>query len=216
MLLVCIAIYYYLLYRNKIEKSTAIYKSETRISKKLHDELANEIYQTITMVESKNLANKENKEQLLNNLDIIYSQTRNISYQNRIINTDETFAEFLKEMISTYNSSAIQIIVKDLNLINWNSISAAQKITVYRVIQELLVNMKKHSHSSFVIISFTSLAKEIKIEYCDNGIGINPEKISAKNGLKNAENRLKSIKGSLAYSSILDKGFKASIKFPTT
>ncbi|WP_432221017.1 tetratricopeptide repeat-containing sensor histidine kinase [Flavobacterium sp. TMP13] len=215
-LIISIVIYYYLLYRSKIEKSKAIYKSETRISKKLHDELANEIYQTITMVESKNLAYKENKEELLNNLDIIYSQIRNISYQNRIINTDETFAEFLKQMINTYNSSAIQIIMKDLNVINWNNISAAQKITVYRVLQELLVNMKKHSQSSFVVISFTSLATEIQIDYSDNGIGINPEKISSKNGLKNAENRLKSIKGSLSYSSILDKGFKASITFPTT
>jgi tetratricopeptide (TPR) repeat protein len=63
-----VVLYFYLTMRGNREKIEATYKSETRIAKKLHDELANDIYHTMAFAENKNLSLVENKEQLLINL----------------------------------------------------------------------------------------------------------------------------------------------------
>lgn len=205
-------LYYYLTTKGKREKTAAIYESETRLSKKLHDELANDVYHTIVLAETKDLSSPENKEILLSNLDTIYSGTRNISRQNSTIDTGENFESELKEMLSSYNGNNVNVIIKDNNDINWSKIESEKKIAIYRVLQELLVNMKKHSQCTFVIIGFEKKDKQIEIQYSDNGIGFD-KKLNLKNGLKNVENRINSIKGTITFESEPDKGLKVKISF---
>jgi signal transduction histidine kinase len=206
-------LYYYLTTKGRREKTAAVYESETRISKKLHDELANEVYHTIVLAETKDLSSSENKEILLSNLDTIYSGTRNISRQNSTIDTGENFKDELKEMLSSYNGNEVSVIIKDNNDINWSKIQSEKKIAVYRVLQELLVNMKKHSQCSFVVIGFEENDKQVQIQYSDNGIGFSG-KMNLRNGLKNAENRILNIKGTLTFESEPNKGLKVKITFP--
>ncbi|MDR7373002.1 tetratricopeptide repeat protein [Flavobacterium aquidurense] len=209
-----LVIYFYLTSRGTKEKIEATYESETRISKKLHDELANDIYHTMAFAENKNLSLPENKEHLLNNLDAIYSRTRDISKENSPILTDENYVFYLKEMISQFNTPNINIIINDLDSILWNNIERNKKITVYRILQELLVNMKKHSNASLVAISFKTTNKNIIITYADNGKGLNLNNTTFKNGLNNVENRILNIKGEIDIDSTIGKGFKVFIKFP--
>jgi len=209
-----IVLYLYLTSRGKKEKIEATYKSETRIAKKLHDELANDIYHTMAFVENKNLALTENKEQLLNNLDIIYSRTRDISKENCAIITNENYVLGLKEMILEFNTSNTSIILNDLETISWNTLDRSKKTTVYRVLQELLVNMKKHSNANLAVINFKETDKNIIINYSDNGNGADLTQLSFKNGLHNVENRIQSIKGNVEIDSHPGKGFKILLKIP--
>ncbi|MDN3674386.1 hypothetical protein QWY99_15155 [Flavobacterium branchiarum] len=206
-------LYYYLTTKGRREKTAAIYESEIRISKKLHDELANDVYHTIVLAETKDLSTSENKEILLSNLDTIYSGTRNISRQNSTIDTGENFENELKEILSSYNGNETNVIINNSNAINWSKIQAEKKIALYRVLQELLVNMKKHSRCTFVVIGFEENEKHIQIQYSDNGIGFS-EKMNLRNGLKNAENRIHNIKGTLTFESEPNKGLKVKISFP--
>ncbi|CAM3699198.1 tetratricopeptide repeat-containing sensor histidine kinase [Flavobacterium chungbukense] len=207
-------LYYYLTSKANREKIEAAYNSETRISKKLHDELANDIYHTMAFVENKNLSVAENKEQLLNNLDAIYSRTRDISKESCTIITDQNYISSLKEMISGFSTLNINLILNGLDSISWDKVNKHKKITIYRVLQELLVNMRKYSEASLVGISFKQTEKNILINYTDNGKGINTEKIIFKNGLYNVEHRIHKIKGSLDITSSPNEGFKVFIKLP--
>ena len=81
------------------------------------------------------------------------------------------------------------------------------------MLQELLIKMKKHSQSSLVVIGFESKNKHYEINYSDNGVGIN-KTAKFKNGLQNAENRIKTINGTFTFEKKLKKGFKAKIVFP--
>jgi len=209
-----IALYVYLTSRGKKEKIEATYNSETRIAKKLHDELANDIYHTMAFVENKNLAITENKEQLLNNLDVIYSRTTDISKGKCSIITDENYVLTLQEMISGFNTTNASIILNDLETISWNSLDRTKKTTVYRVLQELLVNMKKHSDATLVEINFKKIEKNIIVNYRDNGKGADLTKLSFKNGLHNVENRIHSIKGKIEIDSDPGKGFKVFLEIP--
>ncbi|WP_289662622.1 tetratricopeptide repeat-containing sensor histidine kinase [Flavobacterium panacagri] len=206
-------LYYYLTSKANREKIEATYDSETRISKKLHDELANDIYHTMAFAENKNLSQTENKQQLLNHLDAIYSRTKDISKENPAITT-ENYITSLKEMLSGFSTLHINLILTGLDTIDWSEVDQNKKSTVYRVLQELLVNMRKYSEASLVGISFTKDQKNILINYADNGKGIDTDKIIFKNGLYNVKNRIHKIKGQINISSSPNQGFKVSFKFP--
>ena len=200
--------------KSKREKIRISYNTETRISKKLHDELANDLYQTMTFAETQDLSTENNKETLLNDLDSIYSRTRNISRENSSIDIGPNFVPNLKEMMSNYSNDAVNILVNGLDVLQNTALETNKKITIYRTLQELLVNMKKHSQCSLVVITFKNIDKKIQIEYTDNGIGVSQEKINLKNGLLNVETRVKAVDGTLTFDNALQKGFKVNITFP--
>ncbi len=207
-------IYYYLIQKNKKEKIQTAYNTEIRIAKKLHDELANEIFQTINFAETQDLSSPEISGKLLENLDSIYSTTRNISKENNQIETGEQFENDLKEMITSFGSKTVNIIINNLEEINWKKTSKLKKIAIYRVIQELLVNMKKHSQSNLVLISFKTQENNLLLNYYDNGKGIDFKQTKKKSGLYNIENRIEAINGTITFDSNQNKGVKTSIVIP--
>ncbi|MCI4442915.1 MAG: hypothetical protein JHC39_05350 [Lentimicrobium sp.] len=209
-----IFLYYYLKAINKKEKIQTSYDTETRIAKKLHDELANDVYHTMAFAETQDLSSSQNKEILLTNLDAIYSRTRNISKENSTIDTGLQFVAGLKEMMSSFNTAAVTILINGMDSINWNALETNKKIIVYRVLQELLINMKKHSQCSLVVIAFKKNENKLQIDYSDNGLGAASDKINSRNGLQNVENRIMAIKGTITFDTKPGKGFKSSFTIP--
>ncbi|MCD0466536.1 ATP-binding protein [Flavobacterium sp. ENC] len=209
-----IILYFYLKSRANREKIKATYHSETRISKKLHDELANDVYHAMVFAENTDLSTPGNKKQLLDNLNTIYSRSGDISKEKCPINTDKDYLISLKQMISGFHTPKSKLLLNGLDAIRWNEIEKIQKINIYRTVQELLVNMKKHSKATLVILTFKENNNNISIDYTDNGQGIDLKKIVVKNGLYNVENRISAAKGSIAIESNPEKGFKVFIKFP--
>lgn len=211
-ILIAILIRYYKNKNRAIEFKTS-YNTETRIAKKIHDELANDVFHVIAFAESQSLSAESTKENLLQKLDDIYGRVRGISRENNKIDTGTDFIKSLKDMLSTYNTSERNIMVTNLESINWEIIDDIKKITISRVLQELMVNMKKHSQANLVVIKFESDQKSIIINYTDNGKGAEKSKI-AKNGLQNMENRIQALKGTIDFETEPDKGFRAKIAIP--
>ncbi|MDR7373003.1 tetratricopeptide repeat protein [Flavobacterium aquidurense] len=207
-------LYFYLIAKGEKEKNDAILKSEMRISKKLHDELTHDVFETIAFIKTNDLEKNENKEKFLNKLDTIYFKTRNISKENSNIDTDENYPLAVKEMISGFKTSNINILLNGFDTIRWNEIDKNKKIILYRVLQELFVNMKKHSEASLISVSFKIKDRNMTVIYIDNGLGIKNNILILKNGLQNVESRIKTINGTIIFGNNLQKGFKASFTFP--
>ncbi|MFH7011478.1 ATP-binding protein [Flavobacterium sp. FlaQc-52] len=203
----------YYLNKHRIEKIQTSYDTEKRISKKIHDELANDVFHAITFAETQPLATANTKENLLQKLDDIYARVRGISRENNDIDTGANYSVTLKEMLSTYNSSTTNVIVNNIEKINWEAVDEIKKVTIYRVLQELMVNMKKHSQAPVVMVKFDSNAKALLIDYVDKGKGCTKEKI-IKNGLQNMENRILTIKGTIIFDTEPDNGFRVKISTP--
>jgi organic radical activating enzyme len=108
---------------------------------------------------------------------------------------------------------AEHVILKNFDDLNWSKTKSITKITIYRILQELLVNMKKHSQSTIVVIGFETKKKTSEINYSDNGIGT-AKMLKLKNGLKNMEYRIKNINGIITFESEFQKGFRVKIIFP--
>ncbi|WP_431471852.1 tetratricopeptide repeat protein [Nonlabens sp. SCSIO 43208] len=202
--LASLSLYFILKYKHKKEKLQEVYNTETRISRKIHDEVANDVYHVMTQLQT---GTKDNKD-LLDNLENIYYRTRDISKQNSIINFNIPYNELLTDLFLSYQNDQVNIITKGLQHISWERLNNPQKTALYRVLQELLTNMKKHSHASIVVLNFEEKGKSLSIIYKDNGVGSTVIKGS---GLHNTENRMHSINGTITFESQIDKGFKATI-----
>ncbi|MFH7017606.1 ATP-binding protein [Flavobacterium sp. FlaQc-47] len=211
-ILIAILIRYYRNKNRAIEFRTS-YNTETRIAKKIHDELANDVYHVIAFAESQPLSMESTKENLLQKLDDIYGRVRGISRENNKIETGIDFTNSVKEMLSAFNTSERNIMTTNLESIDWEIIDDIKKITISRVLQELMVNMKKHSGANLVIIKFESDQKSILINYTDNGKGSEKTKM-VKNGLQNMESRIQAVKGTIDFDTEPEKGFKVKISVP--
>jgi len=199
--------------RNRIEKIKIAYNTETRIAKDIHDELANDVFNAITFTQTQSLERENKKEILVQKLDDIYGRVRGISRENNDIHTGVNYLNNLKEILSTYNTDNTNVIISNIEKVNWDDIEEIKKVAIYRVLQELMVNMKKHSEASVVVIKFDISSQKIFIDYTDNGKGCEKNKI-IKNGLQNMENRILATKGTITFDTEPDKGFKVKITMP--
>lgn len=202
---------YYLNQKRENERQKTIYETEVQISQKLHDELANDLFSTITLVESMQFSDPALKDKLTHNLDYIYSQTRNISRENSRVNT-ENYLEEIHTMLAAYQSPMVTVINKGLDTIPWHKIANKNKIVIYRVLMELMTNMKKYSNCNLVVIKFAIENKILKVDYIDNGSTDPTLKLANKNGLTNIESRIKGVSGKIKFD--VTKGFKAFIQIP--
>lgn len=189
---------------NKRKVLQQIYQTETRISKKVHDEVANDVYHLMNKIQLKSLED----DSLLDDLEDIYKKTRDISKEHGELTIYEDFTEQLTDLIQSYEHKGTVITIQNISKINWKTSSDIKKTALYRVLQELMTNMRKHSQSTFVLLSFEQNKNYIQIKYRDNGLGCS---LKNKNGLLNAENRMKAINGSITFDTNPQNGFKATI-----
>lgn len=202
--IILIGYYFFQKTLNKKKTLQQVYETETRISKKVHDEVANDVYHLMNKIQLESADN----EMLLDDLESIYLKTRDISKENSELILRENFMDQLSELLQSYQQPGTVITIQNISKINWRSISDVKKTSLYRVLQELMTNMKKHSKASHVLISFDQTKSKIKVKYRDNGIG---GLLKNKNGLLNVENRIKAINGSIIFDTEPGKGFKATI-----
>ncbi|MBT0607890.1 tetratricopeptide repeat-containing sensor histidine kinase [Aequorivita echinoideorum] len=207
--LVAIIIFKRLHERHKREKRKQIRQTEARISKKIHDELANGIYQVMDQVQM-----EPSQKAISNQLYKLYSLARDLSRNYAPIDTSAAYPQTLEEMLTQHTGATAKLILAGLHEISWGKFSAFQKETLYRVLQELMVNMKKHSAASLVAIRFEMLPKALVVHYSDNGKGVDFSQTKKGLGLAHVENRMENIKGQVTFGSKPGEGFLARLEIP--
>jgi signal transduction histidine kinase len=203
-LLLLIASYFIYKVKYKKGKIEQIYKTETRIAQKVHDEVANDVYHVMTKIQADATSNNE----VLDDLENIYSKTRDISKENSALEVHHNFETLLNDLLVSYKTDHINVITRNLNKIYWSKISDNKKTAIYRVLQELMTNMKKHSRADFVVLAFKQTYNKVEIEYNDNGVGC---EIKKQNGLQNVENRINTLAGKITFTSQNNHGFNVKI-----
>jgi hypothetical protein len=193
------------------EKILEVKNTELKYSKKVHDKVANRIYQVMSEVENKPTLDRNH---LLNKLEDVYEISRDISYENLQEKDDNNFDEELGEMISSYSADEVDLFIIGNDADLWKDLSKDAKSEVFLIVQELLTNMRKHSKASRVVLNFSELNKNIMIKYSDNGVGVSDFK--PNNGLNNTGNRISNLNGELIFETENTQGFKVRINFPKT
>ena len=189
---------------HKRQRLKEVYATQSSISRKIHDEVANDMYELMTVLENDSKINNVQ----VNKFNDIYQKTRDISKEYTVISFDDSFVEHINELTSSFQNSETNIITKGLSRMNWDKVSIINRTTIFKTIQELLINMKKHSNASLVLLIFEKENRNLHVSYSDNGIG---SKLKKGNGIQNTENRIQAINGIITFETNLNKGFKAKI-----
>lgn len=205
-----VSLYFVLKQRHKKERLQEVYNTEKRIAQEIHDSLSNDVFSLMTKVQNE----KTDTEEFLGNLEHIYKTSRQISHDNSEIQTGTAFESELKNLINTYHGRGITVVTKGMNDIDWSLLSEHKCIALHRTINEILVNMRKHSQASLVSFTFEQDKGTLLITYTDNGVGIDPQKPKGI-GLKNTVSRMNAIGSVFKFvPKSFGPGVKAEIAIP--
>jgi hypothetical protein len=209
---------YVIYYKEKKEKlaldaEKAIRDSQLKTSKKVHDVVANGLYRLLSAIEN---SVEIDQEKLLDDIEILYEQSRDISYeQNPLEEISTHYPVLINNLLSSFASVKTKILISGNSSKNWEQVSTRQRLEVLQMLQELMVNMKKHSEASHVALKFKLQKKQFNLYYKDNGKGL-PENYQMGNGLRNTGNRINGLEGIFTFGNHQTGGLEIDIHFPTT
>lgn len=195
--------------RIELVSQNAIRENQLRTSKKVHDVVANGLYRVMTEIEnSENL----NRDEVLDRLEDMYEKSRDLSYEE-LKYSGENFHEKIATLLKSFAGENIKVVIVGNNEELWKKVHGQVKYEVEHILQELMVNMKRHSKASNVVIRFEQRENRVAVFYTDNGVGMLPEQ-QFKNGLTNTGNRIISINGEINFDTKAEKGLKIQVSFP--
>ena len=187
----------------------AIREHRLRTSQKVHDVVANGLYRIMAEMEHRDVLEKE---ELLDKIEILYEQSRDISYELPEKNRPD-FQEVIGELLMSFATPDTIVLIIGNRKEIWSSLRSQVKNELEHVFQELMVNMKKHSAAKHVVVKFEHEDNQLKIQYTDDGIGLLPA-FRYGNGLTNTENRIANIGGRITFDKQRSKGMHIEVYIP--
>lgn len=194
-------------------------EEQNRISKELHDGIVNKIYGIRMILGSLNKKDDEETQKkrfgYIKELQNLESEIRTISHE---LNTDFSMSvgefPFLIEQLmnknneigSTNFSSTIQ------SSIDWSQYSSVIKINLYRIIQELLLNVNKYAEAENCSLEVSEINKQLVIVLKDDGKGFHSNTENSGIGLKNCKERANAINAQIDIQSTRNAGTVITIK----
>jgi len=194
-----------------------------RVAAELHDSLGQDllIIKNKALVSIKKTNDLEKFKKEMNEISDLTSATlndvREISYNLRPYELDRLgLTKTIESMIERANNSTNINFVADIDNIDKVFIPEIE-INIYRIIQESLNNIIKHSEAKEVTVVVNRTGKEIHIEISDDGKGfdIRKYKMNSKRngfGLKGIEERVKLMNGEFNIESKEGKGTVVEIQ----
>ena len=116
-------------------------------------------------------------------------------------------------MLTSNTSLNTRIILRGQEAIHRNKLASEKKIILYRVLQELIINMKKYSGAKLVAISLENTGKYLELTCSDKGNGCTNNDLRNGNMNQIMENRIFSIGGDITFEAEKGKGLRAVLKF---
>jgi signal transduction histidine kinase len=122
----------------------------------------------------------------------------------------------LAEAISQYCFSMRKPSLLDINVQTYGDLDNADlsfRLTIYRMVQELLHNVIKHSHATIALVQVIKNNDIIGITVEDNGIGIANDTDHGM-GLNNLQQRVQDLGGKISITTASNKGTSITIELP--
>lgn len=195
-----------------LEANNKIKANQLKTSRKVHDVVANGLYRVMAEIENREDIDRDG---ILDRLESMYEKSRDISYEvEEDPPTDQqAYHEFLGELLRSYATESRTIILAGNDVDLWACVSDKIKSELGHVLQELMVNMRKHSQADRVILRFELIENVLNIQYADNGVGLSKNLVKG-NGLKSTGTRIENINGNIKFASETSEGLKVHISIP--
>ena len=195
--------------KSKAEKLEAIQETEAELSRKLHDDHGGKLNQLMSLIQL-----NADKEVILDKTEELYNHTRDFSRTLNSVDTGPDFWKVLKVTLEFAKPGEVEMMFNGGKELDWSMVSNQSKTILFKVLQELIINMARHSKAQQTVIIFKEHNKILNVYYEDDGVGASKEALFRKNGLQNTEKRIQAIGGSIIFDSEEGKGFRAEIYIP--
>jgi signal transduction histidine kinase len=190
----------------------------TRIAKELHDGVVQDltaIFHNMNLLKKLDGAEKNQKvEEISTYIKNASSDVRNLSHQMMPIALrenglqvalDELFEKSLLPMAISYSIEVFGIEER---------LSQKIEISIYRIVQELINNLLKHSNANEVNCVLRKKDKFLTLIFEENGSGFDPNEVKHGIGLNSLKNRIDFLKGEINFESSSDSGLIAYVQIP--
>ncbi len=190
-----------------------------RLSRELHDGLGQTLVGLKLRLESIPLEKMGDESKTIEMIKHLCNQT--IEETRRISNnlmpaalTQFSLAVVLRNLcneVQTNSGVSISLVVGVLP----ETLDQLIKTYAYRISQEALTNIVKHSNATKAVVSVFSDVFKLYLQIEDNGVGFNPSSISEEgNGLYNMKERASLLNGRFELTTSKNKGVKIKVEFP--
>ncbi len=209
------------------QRSLQIQEEERRhLAQELHDELG----QTITAIKAVAVAisndSQQDREQtranvrtIVNYSDHMYSVAKNMMHRLRPSILDEFgLVKALQHMVDDWNSRQDDIFCHFEFSDVPEDLEEPVKISLFRIIQESLTNVLKHSAATEMYIKLDHVRPNgqdyIQLSISDDGIGIDLDNLKPGLGLLGMRERVEMLEGTYLMSTGINKGLTIEITIP--
>jgi signal transduction histidine kinase len=193
-------------------------KERSRIAKDLHDGVAGMLAAVkmhfSSMPGSDNLVHSEGYRQ---GMQLLNEATQEIRKTSHNLMPEVLLQHGLDEALRRYCNNVNNSKVLQIQYDSWGKIdrfTGSFELSVYRIVQELVNNIIKHSRASQAIVQLSQQEDLLSISIEDNGVGFsNNETAKDGMGLRSLQSRIKAMNGKLEVESSQQSGVSAYLEF---
>lgn len=162
-------------------------------------------------------------DELKDNVKIALKEVRNIIFDLRPMTLDDLgLNQTIEEFVKVFKKDTNVDIKTELKAIT-TEVESIIQVAVYRIIQEILNNMKKHSKAKNTHIRVECGTKYIRLMVIDDGIGFDVEETlnrvksySESYGIIGILDRVKQLQGEIKIQSTIGVGTVYNVKLPVS
>jgi signal transduction histidine kinase len=96
------------------------------------------------------------------------------------------------------------------------ALDEAQRVTLYRALRELLINVAKHAGTKEAQVLIEGSASGVSVSVRDHGFGFDPQAPADGFGLRSIRERIESLGGRFAVESAPDRGTQVVLSVPAS
>lgn len=195
-------------------------QERSRISKELHDSIGQLLTAAKFNIELFEKTSKEENKYISGTRELLIKagrELRDVIFALHPANFEKSDINILIKTLIQEFSGSLALNVEYIPNDNFHDLSAKAKIIIFRIVQEALNNIIKHSGAKSAEIRMHRTESCLNLSIKDDGIGVNirDENINTNSyGLRNMKERAALISGNFQIESDLNKGTVINILFP--
>ncbi len=212
---------YRLLLNQQIKLEEGRKLEQQRMSEELHDGVLGRLFGVRLSLDGINQrANDgftEARNKYIDELKDIEKEIRLISHDlsSETLPSDVAYIDAVENLISDLcEVNNINFEFNNDEEIDWEEIDDQKKVNLFRILQESLQNIFKHSGAKSIKINFDYIEDKINLTILDDGIGFNSTKVKKGIGLKNITSRVSQMSGVVQFLSNKSTGTRVSVSVP--
>jgi signal transduction histidine kinase len=152
------------------------------------------------------------KDRLLDKIEFLYKRSRDISYESGK-EIDGDFQGIVAGLLTAFGSPNRKVLIIGNKEGIWKHVADNVKAEMEPILQELMINMDKHSRARNVLVRFAREGRGLAVIYTDDGVGF-PADQPFGNGLTNTGNRIAGLGGRISFERNVPDGARIRIYLP--